>query len=257
MSVRHLLPTDVVKEQSYFHLALGYYTLSLPSFLLPRVEDTLWLRAQGVKRMTKSVVGSRWVGAKAVLEMEVRGGRARKWAEVDDAAAAAAKKKVEGVKEGEREEVKGLGFEVELKQETVEVPARPVGSTTSSVFTVPLLPSPLRPTTQKEEPTHAQPPKQNVPLLGVSMLGNLDGVYKHPSYPSIRLEQLTTGSRQRRGASLVFAYTFAGRLWLNFGWEMEGLGGGQGEVGRVWGKMKSVLEEVLLGREGEVREYKV
>lgn len=175
---------------------------------------------------------------------------------MDDAAAAAAEKKMEG-EEGEKKEVKGLGFEVELKQGTVEVPARPVGSTTSSVFTVPLLPSPLRPTTKKEEPTHPQPAKQNVPLLGVSMLGNLDGVYKHPLYSSIHLEQLTTGSRQRRGASLVFAYTFAGRLWLNFGWEMEGLGGGQGEVGRVWGRMKSVLEGVLLGREGEVREYKV
>ena len=45
--------------------------------------------------------------------------------------------------------------------------------------------------------------------MGVSMLGNLDGMYKHAAYPDITLKSLTTGSRQRPGGLLLFAYTFA------------------------------------------------
>ena len=46
-------------------------------------------------------------------------------------------------------------------------------------------------------------------LMGVSMLGNLDAMYKHAAFPEIKLRSLTTGSRQRPGGLLLFAYTFA------------------------------------------------
>ena len=45
-------------------------------------------------------------------------------------------------------------------------------------------------------------------LMVVSMLGNLDGMYKHAGYGEVVLTSLQTGSRQRSGGLLLFAYTF-------------------------------------------------
>ena len=59
-------------------------------------------------------------------------------------------------------------------------------------------------------------------LIGLSMLGNLDGIYKHPSFPSLKLHTLTTGSRQRNGGMLLFGYTFVGKLWLSLGYDVNG-----------------------------------
>ena len=60
-------------------------------------------------------------------------------------------------------------------------------------------------------------------LIGLSLLGNLDGIYKHKNFGDIRLHSLTTGSRQRHGAMLLFSYTFAGRLWVSLGYDENGL----------------------------------
>ncbi|KAJ3548603.1 hypothetical protein NMY22_g1202 [Coprinellus aureogranulatus] len=59
-------------------------------------------------------------------------------------------------------------------------------------------------------------------LIGLSMLGNLDGIYQHPSFPTIKLHTLTTGSRQRHGGMLLFGYTFVGKLWLSLGYDVNG-----------------------------------
>ncbi|KAH7100324.1 hypothetical protein BKA62DRAFT_706675 [Auriculariales sp. MPI-PUGE-AT-0066] len=81
-------------------------------------------------------------------------------------------------------------------------------------------------------------------LLGLSLLGNLDAMYKHASYPSIQLSTLNTGSRQRRGGMLLFAYTFAGRLWLSFGWDVHGFDATV--VERFWQETNGCLEEFLV-----------
>lgn len=41
-------------------------------------------------------------------------------------------------------------------------------------------------------------------LVGLSLLGNLDGIYKHANYAPLTLHTLTTGSRQRSGGMLIF-----------------------------------------------------
>ncbi|KAI6031478.1 hypothetical protein BKA83DRAFT_644792 [Pisolithus microcarpus] len=74
-------------------------------------------------------------------------------------------------------------------------------------------------------PTPAQPTKPPVPssaLLGLSLLGNLDGIYKHATLPAVKLHTLTTGSRQRSGGMLLFGYTFAGKLWVSLGYDENG-----------------------------------
>ena len=70
-----------------------------------------------------------------------------------------------------------------------------------------------------------KPPSERPPsnaLIGLSLLGNLDGMYKHSSFSNIELHTLTTGSRQRPGGMLLFGYTFVGKLWLSLGYDENG-----------------------------------
>ncbi|KAK7064108.1 putative 15-O-acetyltransferase Tri3 [Favolaschia claudopus] len=68
--------------------------------------------------------------------------------------------------------------------------------------------------------TNANKPP-SVALIGLSLLGNLDGIYKHSTFSKIQLHTLTTGSRQRAGGMLLFGYTFAGKLWISLGYDEE------------------------------------
>jgi hypothetical protein len=78
-----------------------------------------------------------------------------------------------------------------------------------------------KPPPKKPAPSTDVPKAPSKALIGLSLLGNLDGIYKHPVYASAGIvpHTLTTGSRQRSGAMLLFAYTFAGKLWLSLGYD--------------------------------------
>lgn len=80
-------------------------------------------------------------------------------------------------------------------------------------------------------------------LIGLSMLGNLDGIYKHPSFPSIKLHTLTTGSRQRHGGMLLFGYTFVGKLWLSLGYDVNGFD--DDVVQAFWKNLLACIDEFL------------
>ncbi|KAF5384779.1 hypothetical protein D9615_001268 [Tricholomella constricta] len=91
-------------------------------------------------------------------------------------------------------------------------------------------------------------PKKSGPpssaLIGLSLLGNLDGIYKHAAFPDIKLETLTTGSRQREGGMLLFGYTFVGKLWLSLGYDENGFN--KEVVERFWGNVLSCTDEFLI-----------
>jgi hypothetical protein len=80
-------------------------------------------------------------------------------------------------------------------------------------------------------------------LIGLSLLGNLDGIYKHANFPEIELHTLTTGSRQRKGAMLLFGYTFAGKLFVSLGYDEDGFE--QGVVQKFWDNCLSAIDEFL------------
>lgn len=80
-------------------------------------------------------------------------------------------------------------------------------------------------------------------LIGLSLLGNLDGMYKHAAFPSIKLHTLTTGSRQRHGAMLLFGYTFVGKLWLSLGYDANGFP--EGIVDKFWTEAVGAVEEFI------------
>jgi hypothetical protein len=72
----------------------------------------------------------------------------------------------------------------------------------------------------------------------------LDGIYKHSSYTTSTLNSLATGSRQRRGAILLFAFTFNKQLYLSLGYDVNGFL--QGEVEEWWSEVEKGIEEFLL-----------
>ncbi|KAF9225476.1 hypothetical protein BS17DRAFT_873159 [Gyrodon lividus] len=81
-------------------------------------------------------------------------------------------------------------------------------------------------------------------LIGLSLLGNLDGMYQHASFPPIQLHTLTTGSRQRPGGMLLFGYTFAGKLWISLGYDENGLE--KALVERFWKGVLQATDELLI-----------
>jgi len=91
------------------------------------------------------------------------------------------------------------------------------------------------------KPSARQP---STALLGLSLLGNLDGIYKHSTFPNISLHTLTTGSRQRPGGMLLFGYTFAGKLWVSLGYDENGFEKDTVEI--FWGNVLSGLDELLV-----------
>ncbi|KIY47381.1 hypothetical protein FISHEDRAFT_24173, partial [Fistulina hepatica ATCC 64428] len=101
-----------------------------------------------------------------------------------------------------------------------------------------------------KEPGTGKPTVPSVALLGLSLLGNLDGTYKHAEFQDVKLRALTTGSRQRSGGLLLFGYTFVGKLWLSLGYDINALGSeanGQHtpSVDKFWDQVLRCVDEFL------------
>jgi hypothetical protein len=99
----------------------------------------------------------------------------------------------------------------------------------------------------KAPPPTLKKPSERPPssaLIGLSLLGNLDGIYKHSAFSDIQLHTLTTGSRQRPGGMLLFGYTFVGKLWLSLGYDENGFD--KDIVDTFWINLLSCAEEFLI-----------
>ncbi|EIW87020.1 hypothetical protein CONPUDRAFT_116008 [Coniophora puteana RWD-64-598 SS2] len=79
--------------------------------------------------------------------------------------------------------------------------------------------------------------------MGLSLLGNLDGIYQHGEFADVGLHTLTTGSRQRQGGMLLFGYTFAGKLWISFGYDEHGF---DETASKFWDNVLKVTDEFLI-----------
>ena len=102
-------------------------------------------------------------------------------------------------------------------------------------------PAPAGPSVKDILPT--RPAASSAALMGLSLLGNLDGMYKAAEYPNLKLRDLTTGSRQRNGAMLLFGFTFAGKLCLSLGYDENGFA--EGVVESFWEEMQRCTQEFL------------
>ncbi|WRT70723.1 uncharacterized protein IL334_007721 [Kwoniella shivajii] len=224
----NMLPsTSDATSESFFHLAVGYFNIVLPT-LLPSipVSDLFWHRARMTKQQTIKAVKSPFVVARSRETSIVRKERAVKWAKIDDEEEAKTK-----INDGF-----GLGLGMNLPEHQEEE-QRPKQTKTPQVLQLPTPETtPVIPQVQKQVSQKA--------LMGLSMLGNLDGMYKHASFPSIELTSLTTGSRQRNGGLLLFAYTFAGKLWFSLGYDKNGFP--SGVVEGFWTEVQDLIQEVLV-----------
>ncbi|KAJ7492479.1 hypothetical protein FB451DRAFT_1336381 [Mycena latifolia] len=85
-------------------------------------------------------------------------------------------------------------------------------------------------------------------LIGLSLLGNLDGVYKHSTFQKVQMHTLTTGSRQRQSGMLLFGYTFLtrilGKLWISLGYDEAGFDGVT--VERFWANLLTAVDTLLV-----------
>ncbi|KAG6837665.1 hypothetical protein H0H93_004941 [Arthromyces matolae] len=90
-------------------------------------------------------------------------------------------------------------------------------------------------------PKPSKPPA--TALIGLSLLGNLDGIYKHSTFPDIKLDTLTTGSRQRAGGMLLFGYTFVGKSWVSLGYDENGF---DGVVNDFWSNVLRCIDKFLI-----------
>ena len=211
--MRPYLLASPTANKSYWFTAIGYLNVILPSFLptsssgngniADALKRTFWYRAKVAKSQITSVAKHPLLIHRTHEMSVVRGVRAKTWAREDDE--------------------KDAGIWVK--------PTPP--------------PAPKVPTSEeikeseKEKKPWQLPPAPSTALCGLSMLGNLDAMYKHASFPALELHTLTTGSRQRAGAMLLFGYTFAGKFWLSLGYDEFGF---EGDVMEKW--WKGILDGV-------------
>jgi hypothetical protein len=206
-------------QPSFFHLALGYFNIVLPSFPISSsapASKTFFLRAKQTKAQILRAIKSKLLIGKALAEMEERRERAVGWARKDDEAEERTKIELESVS------IKTIAPTTPPRR-TNEIPLPTPPSSpdfktfsfsraqTAAASTPPS--SPLKSiTVPTSKPTLST--ITNGPFIGLSILGNLDAIYNHASFGPISLDGLTTGSRQRSGASLLFGTPFHHRICL-------------------------------------------
>lgn len=210
LNVRPYLLPSATAGTSYWFTAIGYLNVVLPSFLPSASPDatrsTFWHRARSAKQQISQAAKNPLLVSRTQEMARLRGQRSRKWAREDDE-----------------------------KDAKIWLPPTPPASRKASLDTK-VVESAKKPWTL--------PPAPSTALVGLSMLGNLDGMYAHADYPSLSLHTLTTGSRQRNGAALLFGYTFAGKLWLSLGFDEEGFE--DGVVERWWSEVLRGVDEFLI-----------
>lgn len=205
LNLRPYLKAEKALNDSYWFLAIGYFNVVLPAFI-PQSSDVnsvFWHRARSAKKQSADIAKHPLIVSRSLEMARERGSRARVWARQDDEKA--------GV--------------------VVPPAALPV-------------PPPL--SVENTPVPESLVPPGNAPsaaLIGLSMLGNLDGMYKHAEFPDIKLHTLTTGSRQRSGGMLLFGYTFVGKLWVSLGYDENGFD--KEVVDKFWENVLSAIDELL------------
>ncbi|GAA5894333.1 hypothetical protein JCM5296_005141 [Sporobolomyces johnsonii] len=240
LNVRPFLKKE--DQRDFYHIAIGYYNVILPSFVPKSIplSTYFWHQAASVKQQTSRAVKSPFLPSRTQLMALERERRSIGFEKADEAKRLQQQQAKQGTT-GVEGALKGLGISMAEKQESEEagkvreaermkvegVKAKEAEAKAKKVQATPQL---------KKAPSAA--------LMGLSMLGNLDAMYKHADYHGIELRTLTTGSRQRPSALLLFAYTFAGKLWLSLGYDSHGFE--EGVIERWWDELLNLVENELL-----------
>ncbi|GAA5955143.1 hypothetical protein JCM8115_001862 [Rhodotorula mucilaginosa] len=229
LNVRPFLEKSKI-QPDWYHIAIGYYNITLPAFLPSTTSPSasFWLRAQSVKKQTNLVVKSPFLISRTLCMAKKREAQSIQWEREAD------EKKT-------KEQRLIAGQNGWPKEESSPSAGKGARSSTNDSTGV----------TSRQNGLGNAIPTDKAPqtaLMGLSMLGNLDGIYQHASYDGIELRSLTTGSRQRPGALLLFAYTFAGKLWVSLGYDSNGFE--RGVIDGWWKELLAGVDEFLLSDGG-------
>ncbi|GAA5969180.1 hypothetical protein JCM11641_007500 [Rhodosporidiobolus odoratus] len=231
------------EEVDWYAIAIGYYNIILPSFLPSSLSASayFWHQALSVKQQTIKAVKTPFLATRTALMALERERRSIGFERADEEKRALDMNKA-------AEGLQGLGIAVEADgvveaKEMLEAQALARQEAENAAKAMAELAKKGKDeATVRDKNTRSKAP--NTALMGLSMLGNLDGMYKHADFPDIKLHTLTTGSRQRPGALLLFAYTFAGKLWLSLGYDSHGFE--EGSIERWWDEMLKGVDDFLL-----------
>ncbi|KAG8918263.1 hypothetical protein FRC01_001957 [Tulasnella sp. 417] len=206
-SAINLRPHLRPSDSSYWMTALGFFNIILPSFL-PHTSSA------GEKTSWKAIRSTFWHRARSAKAQSTRvsrhpllTSRAREMARQRS------------------ETAKAFAAEDDAKELGLATSPRPQTSSPSII--------------QKS----AAP---STALLGLSHLGNLDGIYVHKDYPSIQLHTMSPAVRVRPGGLLLFGYTFAGKLTLNLAYDLNGFK--DGIIEAWWKDLLGGCDELLIGK---------
>ncbi|KAI0756817.1 hypothetical protein C8Q80DRAFT_1091290 [Daedaleopsis nitida] len=189
---------------SYWYLAIGYFNVILPTFL-PAARD--------------AQERTFWLRARQAKEQSTQAAKHP---------IAASRTHEMASERGER--ARAWAKEDDEREAGTYVPLVPASQTDAEAAArEPVLP--------------ARAKASSAALLGLSLLGNLDGIYKHAAFPAVELHTLTTASRQRHGAMLLFGYTFKGKLSISLAHDCNGFAGDV--VDRFWQEAANCVEEFL------------
>ncbi|GAA5918840.1 hypothetical protein JCM1841_002765 [Sporobolomyces salmonicolor] len=237
LNVRPFLKKE--DQRDYYHIAIGYYNVILPSFLPKSIplSTYFWHQAASVKHQTSRAVKSPFLPSRTQLMALERERRSIGFEKADEAKRLQQQQAKQGTT-GIEGALQGLGISAAEKQESEE--GRKVREAESMKVEGEKAKAAG---TTKVQATGRPEKVPSAALMGLSMLGNLDAMYKHVDYHGIELHTLTTGSRQRPGALLLFAYTFAGKLWLSLGYDSHGFQ--EGVIEGWWDELLNGVDELL------------
>ncbi|GAA5849079.1 hypothetical protein JCM3766R1_002291 [Sporobolomyces carnicolor] len=236
LNVRGILRGQERKDP--YHLAIGYYNIILPSFYPPAstvpTSTYFWHQAASVRRQTSRIVKSPFLTSRTVLmafERERKSIGFERAAEESTRASSYLQKGVRGL--GITSDGDAVDKEIERMRREAED-----GERTKE-----------RAKAKEQRERDSSRSESTVPkdsLMGLSMLGNLDGIYDQGGFAErgFELDTLTTGSRQRPGALLLFSYTFAGKLWISLGYDSNGFV--EGTIEAWWRELLRGVDEILL-----------
>ncbi|KIK55429.1 hypothetical protein GYMLUDRAFT_175669 [Collybiopsis luxurians FD-317 M1] len=87
-------------------------------------------------------------------------------------------------------------------------------------------------------------------LFGLSLIGNLDLVYRQEEYVAVGSGSEGEGEgRQKPGGFLLLEHTFGKKLWLHLCWDENGFE--EGHVESFWECLEDAVEELVIGDGGD------
>lgn len=104
-----------------------------------------------------------------------------------------------------------------------------------------LPPAPPQKSAEELEAAAKQVP--SAALMGLSLMGSLDGIYKPTEYPNLKMQAVVGVTRLRAGGMIMFGYTLAGKLHLDFSYDEHGLN--KEVVESFWANVQGAMSEFL------------